>query len=233
MYELARHHAAAPVAPTLALIGGMMGAGKSTLAQALHGELGWPAHSSDVLRKRLAGMSSTAAVAASDREGVYSPQWNKRVQDTLAESARESLSTGHSTILDTTFTQRDLRARMTNLASSMNAKAVFIECVCPRDVALSRLESRWRAKTSGQRIGEESAPIFASDGRPELYDQQLARWEPYDPQGESTLPHIVVDTTRSMAQQIELALDALKIPRLACWLGGPTATGDTSRTDDG
>ncbi|HZC76525.1 MAG TPA: AAA family ATPase, partial [Ktedonobacterales bacterium] len=58
-FELAAQYASGPTRPVLMLVGGVMGTGKSTIAAALHTALGWPILSSDVARKRLAGLDLT------------------------------------------------------------------------------------------------------------------------------------------------------------------------------
>jgi uncharacterized protein len=222
MYELAAHYAASPSEPTIAMIGGLMGTGKSTLAQALSRELGWRHISSDIVRKRMAGFAPTTPVSAKDQRSIYSATWNRRVYDRLLEESSARLAEGHSTLLDATFTQRAGRQMIANLACKSGARAVFLECVCPRDVAMSRLGARWQAKISSeiseQVTDDRRATIFASDGRPEIYDRQSLRWEPFIPEVERETSHAVIDTTWPLPRQIECAFAALGIPRLTCWL---------------
>lgn len=218
MYGLAAHHASNPTEPIIALTGGLMGTGKSTLAHALHAELGWSVLSSDIQRKRMAGLPLTAPVSATDQESIYSAEWDRRVYERLLEEGSARLMEGHSILFDATFTRRARRQMMASLASSTGARAIFLECVCPRDVAMSRLEARWRAKTLRQETSDERDAIFASDGRPEIYDRQSLRWEPYDGNIEPDMNYACIDTTSPLPKQIEHALTALKIPRFACWL---------------
>lgn len=218
MYELAAHHASGPSEPTIAMIGGLMGTGKSTLAQALHRELGWPLLTSDIVRKRMAGLALTAPIPAEDRQNIYSAEWNRRVYDRLLEEGSARLAEGRSIILDATFTQRAHRQMMAALARESGARAVFLECVCPRDVTMSRLRTRWQAKVLGQAADDETMAIFASDGRPEIYDRQAQRWEPFAPEIERETGYATTDTTWPLPRQIERALATLTIPRLACWL---------------
>jgi aminoglycoside phosphotransferase family enzyme/predicted kinase len=221
MYKLAAHHATSPIKPIIALIGGLMGTGKSTLAHTLREELGWPILSSDIYRKRMTGLPLTAPVSAADQESIYTADWDRRVYERLREEASARLAEGHSILLDATFALRMRRQMMTDLAHETGARIIFLECVCPRDTAISRLDVRWQAKAQLQDGGEdcdERNAIFASDGRPEIYDRQAQRWESYDPRVEQDLEHTIIDTTLPRSQQIEHALTALSIPRLTCWL---------------
>jgi uncharacterized protein len=218
MYELAAHYASGPSEPIVAMVGGLMGSGKSTFAQALHRELGWPLLSSDILRKRMAGLALTAPISAKDQQSIYSEAWNRRVYDRLVEEGSARLAEGRSVVLDATFTRRAHRQMMAELARESGARAVFLECVCPRDVAMSRLGARWQAKVSRPTEDCETMAIFASDGRPEIYDRQAQRWEPFAPEIERETEYAVVDTTWPLPRQIERAMSVLNIPRLACWL---------------
>ncbi len=218
MYGLAAHHAAGPTEPVIALMGGLMGTGKSTLARILHAELGWPVISSDILRKRMAGLPLTAPISARDQQSIYSADWDRRVYERLMEEGSARLAEGRSILLDATFTLRERRQMIARLARETGARAIFLECVCPSDVAISRLNARWQAKIQLQGASDNRDVIFASDGRPEIYVHQALRWEPYNPGAEPDLDHAIIDTTRPYPQQVEHVFTELGIPRLACWL---------------
>jgi uncharacterized protein len=216
-YELAARYAAAPVAPGVVLIGGLMGSGKSTFARMLSDELGWDVRSSDVTRKRLASLPATAPISDPDRAALYTSNWDRRVYRQLAADMASSLASGRSIIVDATCSSRARRRVFARLARDAGARAIFIECVCPREVAMARLQARWDAKTA--LLGAPDEAIYASDGRPALYDAQARRWEPFSDATESGLAHAVIDTTCSRGHQLERALQALGIPRSVCILG--------------
>lgn len=83
---------------------------------------------------------------------------------------------------------------------------------------MSRLGARWQAKAVRPATNGETISILASDGRPEIYDRQAQRWESFAAEIERETAHAVIDTTWPLSRQIERALAALKIPRLASWL---------------
>ena len=66
-----RLYADGPITPTLMMIGGLMGTGKSTLATLLHQELGWLLFSSDVTRKHLAQLDERQPQPYRFGEGLY------------------------------------------------------------------------------------------------------------------------------------------------------------------
>ncbi len=203
--------------PTLLLVGGVMGTGKSTLAAALQGELGWALCSSDSTRKRLAGLQATQPQAADFGEGLYSHEWTAHTYQVLLEEADEALASGRSVLLDASFARRADRQAVVQLATRYRARAIFAECVCPREVALERLARRWTTRTAGgSEVSREASR--ASDGRPDLYDAQRTHWEVFIAEQEPGLTHLQVETAGALAVSAEQVLDAAGIPRFACWL---------------
>lgn len=228
LFELAARYASAPAAPVLLLVGGLMGTGKSTLAQRLAHELGGALLASDSVRKELADLDPAAPQATAFGQGIYTPDWSTRTYQTLWERAAALLAGGRSVILDASFARRADRlaaAAMVvaplpagvriddppGVSHDRGATAWFVECVCPRDVARARLAQRWsrrqrqrqRLRSPGHVPTAGTAPAAeagnASDGRPELYDAQAAAWQPYDAPAEAALRYLRVDTGDSHA----------------------------------
>ncbi len=217
LFQLAASYASGPTGPVVLMVGGLMGSGKSTLAMTLEQELGWEVISSDVTRKRLLAEQSAAAINTASAEfgaGAYQKEWTDRTYAALVDDARSGLDAGRSVILDATWSSRANRRRATTMAIKHGALPVFVECVCPREVALERLAQRWQAKTSGLLTAD--APSAASDGRPELYDAQVARWQPHDGAVESPLAYHALGTSQPITVTIEDALNALEFPHRMC-----------------
>jgi uncharacterized protein len=210
LFTLAADYTEGPTGPTLLLIGGLMGTGKSTIAQALQRALSWALFSSDSVRKRLARLDPTQPLAEAFGQGVYSPAWTARTYEALLEEARRTLANGRSVLLDATFLRRADRLAAARLATELGARAIFVECCCPRAVALQRLEQRWKARLEGNPQG---LPISstASDARPTLYDEQTACWEPVEPDEEQEYEHIVVATAQSFSFTLEQVRTALHL----------------------
>jgi aminoglycoside phosphotransferase family enzyme/predicted kinase len=213
LFRLAAHYAGSPVRPILVMIGGLMGTGKSTLALALHHELGWKLCTSDMIRKQLAQIDPTQPRADAFDQGLYSAQWTARTYDALRREAGETLSNGRSVLLDASFLHRADRQAVAREAATRGAAAVFIECVCPRDSALQRLAERWKKRVERAFFSSECASS-ASDGRPDLYDAQCAHWDACIAHEEPDVKHMVVTTTQPLAVNVEQVLEALGIPRL-------------------
>jgi aminoglycoside phosphotransferase family enzyme/predicted kinase len=217
LFTLAAHYAGSPVRPTLVMIGGLMGTGKSTVALALHHELGWKLCSSDMTRKQLAHIDPTQPRGDAFGQGLYTAEWTARTYDALCREAGETLSDGRSVLLDASFLHRVDRQALAREAATRGAAAVFIECICPRDIALQRLAERWKKRVEREFFSLEAASS-ASDGRPDLYDAQCGHWDAFIANEELHIKHIVVTTTQPLAVNVEQVLETLGIARLACQL---------------
>ncbi|PZC47235.1 MAG: hypothetical protein DK306_001209, partial [Chloroflexi bacterium] len=108
--ENARHHfrlaavyAGRASGPRLVLVGGASGSGKSTLATALAGRLGGRWLSSDVVRKRLAGLAPRAASGSGVGAGLYDAASTAETYAALLTEAELTLADGQSVILDASF----------------------------------------------------------------------------------------------------------------------------------
>jgi uncharacterized protein len=214
LFAQAAYYAHGPVQPVVMLIGGLMGTGKSTLAARLHHELGWTLLSSDVTRKRLAQRLPAQPLEHAFGQGLYTAEWNERTYAALREEMSGALTGGRSVLLDASFIRRTDRQAIEREALAHGAQVFFIECASPPELTLQRLAQRWRQRTGA---GEQKlAASQASDGRPDLYARQRARWESFDAHEEAGVQHVLLSTTYEIARQVEQILDLLDLPRLAC-----------------
>jgi aminoglycoside phosphotransferase family enzyme/predicted kinase len=168
----------------LFVIGGLMGSGKSTLARELSDTLGLDWLRSDVIREQMFPRESIPAGYNADR---YQPQARSAVYDELLRQAGDCLRQGVSVAIDATFGKLAQRQAAVSLAHDCDADVVWIECRCPRETAMQRIESRLA-----------SAVPDASEARPELYDLQAHDWQ----HGELDAHGLVVDTTAAMTEQL-------------------------------
>ena len=194
-----------------------MGTGKSTLALALQHELGWNSFSSDTVRKQLAHIDAAQPLADAFGQGVYTLDWTARTYDALRMKAGEALALGRSVLLDASFIHSEHRQMMAQEARTRGATVLFVECVCPREVVLKRLATRWNERIKG-RSGTDEETSHVSDGRPDLYDAQRAQWNNVASEEAREMRHLVVETTLPLAINVEHVLEALHIPHFACSL---------------
>ena len=207
LFSLAASYASGPTLPTLLLIGGLMGTGKSTLAGKLHEELGWTLISSDTTRKQLARQEVGSPQQEGFGEGLYSPAWTARVYQAMLDQATTLLASGCSVILDATFSQRAHRHAAASEAGVHGANLVFIECQAPRELTLQRLTDRWQARLKQQ------SPLSSadSDARPELYDAQAESWQPFYAEEEPTIEYLALSTAESHTSNLPAILNALSM----------------------
>ena len=136
----ARHLRAGQV--RLVLVGGLPGTGKTTLSDALAGQLGMVMLSSDRVRKELHGLAPHQHAAAPFRQRLYSPAVTERTYTELLARAARCLAQGESVVLDASWTSAAHRAAAAEMARSAHAQLVALECLTPPEVAAQRLRQR-------------------------------------------------------------------------------------------
>jgi predicted kinase len=176
--------------PTLFITCGLMGSGKSTLARQLGFELGITPYCSDIIRKQLAGISTTEPVRTAFEDGLYSHEMTETTYMELLQLATDDLSQDHSVVVDASFICRKHRDRFAALALRMKIPLVILNMSC------SDLEIR-RRLTERELSG--SSP---SDGRAELLDQQSAIFEPPDESEGIVISLSATTTLSSMTRKL-------------------------------
>ncbi len=167
-YELAARYASAFNPRRLVVTCGLTGSGKSTLARMLGESCALEMVRSDVVRKELLGIESTERRWVAFNSAEYAPAITERTYDAMLERAEDLLVAGHSVILDGCFIKREQRAGAVELARRLQVPILVLECRTSEAVIRERLERR--AAKNGT----------VSDGRWEIYRQQLAEFEPPD-----------------------------------------------------
>lgn len=181
--------------PFLFITAGLVGTGKTALAQALSQRLGLVVISSDVTRKKLANIPVTEHRFEEFKGGIYSEDFSRKTYGTMFTEANRLLSQGQSVIVDASFKKKEDRLRARKLAKETGAEFMAIECILDEAVIKNRLE---------QRLTEESV----SDGRWEIFDLQKPEFDKiteFSPQN-----HIVLDMSQPMNKIIELILDKVR-----------------------
>lgn len=152
--------------PSLLLTCGLSGSGKSTVALALLQPLGAVRVRSDVERKRLAGVASTARPTDEQARQLYGRAMNARTYARLQSLAQSLLRAGLNVIVDAAALRRPERDALRALAAAEAARFVLVECVAPMAVLRERISRRMAADRD------------ASDATLEVLDFQLSVREP-------------------------------------------------------
>jgi aminoglycoside phosphotransferase family enzyme/predicted kinase len=150
--------------PSIVVVGGGPGSGKSTVARALSGDLGLALVSSDETRKELAGLDPLEDASAGVGEGIYGATMTEAVYREMVRRAAVLLSNGEHVVLDATWSQARHREMVRALGARHRARLTEIECRVDRDLARSRVASR------------RSDP---SDATPELVDHIAEGADPW------------------------------------------------------
>lgn len=159
--------------PALYLTCGLMGVGKTSVAQPLAHALGATLLRSDVVRKELPGISRETGASAPFCAGLYTPEQTRRTYDRLLQLATAELAAKRPVVVDASFARPEERARFREAAQQSGCPSLLVYLSCDEQTALHRLAQRFAAGTD------------ASDGRPELYRQQAAHFVPPFPAEES------------------------------------------------
>jgi aminoglycoside phosphotransferase family enzyme/predicted kinase len=181
-YILRRH-----LVPSLIIFSGLMGTGKSTMAAELAFELGLDIARSDVVRKEIARIPETEHRPYGYGEGIYTEDYTIATYKRLLRTSEEALESGHTIIMDASFSRKCDRELFRALAQRLAVPFFIIKTTCPDELAYRRLNSRLLSRGN------------ASDGRWELFYRQKAEFEEIDVD-EGRL--IVLDTIRPIVENV-------------------------------
>jgi predicted kinase len=173
--------------PRVVAIGGVIAAGKSTIAELLGDRLSAPVIDSDRTRKAMLGVAPTEHVNDPSWRGAYDPRFTDRVYDEVLRRARVVLRSGRPVVLDASFRSPEMRRRARELAAEHAAPFTLVECVAPAELCRARLAERAKGAA-------------VSDGRADIFDDFVARYQP--PAELSPLEHLRLDTSRPLADTI-------------------------------
>jgi hypothetical protein len=156
-----------PRQPTLILMHGASGSGKSWMSERLVPEVRAIRIRSDVERKRLAGIGALESATAAARQGIYSPEFSHRTYSRLAECAANCLGAGVNVIVDAAFLEATDREVFRTLAERIGAGFLIVSCQDdPIDLAAHVLE----------RAARHDDP---SDASLAVLDKQLREFQPF------------------------------------------------------
>jgi len=156
--RLALRYATLGSRPTIVAVMGEVACGKSTLATGLADALGIELCSSDVTRKRLAGLPLHRRPSDAVRARLYAPAMSRRVYGALSKAAASAVHAERSVVLDATFARRADRNDLRAFARGIGADVLFIELATPAATRRRRLAARANAASvSDARLSDFAA----------------------------------------------------------------------------
>ena len=177
--------------PTLWVVCGMPGSGKSTISRDLSRVFRIKAFQSDVIRKELYGLKPDDLSDMSFEAGIYSKGASGLTYGRLLLLGQEEIEQGRSVILDATYSKQHDRIEAIRMAKDNDVNIVFVECVLKENVIKERLLER-----------EAGYPV--SDARYHHYEDFKKRFEPLNELGDEM--HIRVDTEKPLEECMEQIL---------------------------
>jgi predicted kinase len=156
-----------PISPTLILLVGPPGTGKSTVAQRLREVSGADIVQTDAIRKALVSRPT------------YLPAESAWVHRVAQQRLRQKLSHGQSVIFDATNLRKAHRRSLQKLAESLGARSLVLVAWASESVIRTRLQHRHDVPDASDK----------SDADWAVYQHLIGSFEPVDS------PHIVVNTT--------------------------------------
>jgi len=180
---------------SLLIVCGYVGSGKTTVARELSKLTGFEVISSDVVRKKLAGISPSEHRYEDFSKGIYSPEFTEKTYRTMMDEAKKRLKEGKSVILDATFSKKWQREMAREAAREADANFLCIETVCPDSLIKNRLDKRMKRG------------ISVSDGRWEIFQKHKESFEKIDEF--SPEEHIVVRTDTKLKNELEKVLERI------------------------
>ena len=164
-FDLSYSYAARLERPTLILTVGLMGTGKSELAQRIAPRLDAEVIRTDILRKEMLSIVPQERHREEFNQGIYADEVSRKTYAEALRRAGEKLREGKSVIIDASYKKREERVFAQIAAQELKADFFVIECICPEEIVRGRLE--------GRLLDAEEA----SDGRWELFQSQKADFD--------------------------------------------------------
>ncbi len=142
-------------APTLVIMFGLSGSGKTWVSERLMAALPAIRLRSDVERKRLFGLSETADSKSDINKGMYAEHSSRDVYEHLLRLAKTILTARHHVILDATFLHAAERNLALTMADSCGFAAVIVAVHAPISLMQERLQERAHDAVDASEAGHD------------------------------------------------------------------------------
>ena len=176
--------------PTLTLVGGLPGTGKSTLAAAVADACGAAVVQSDRMRKELIGEDPNQAHMEPWESGIYRPEITAHTYEGCRQRAARLLAMGESVVMDASWSSASARQAAREVAHKTRSGLRELCCTVAPEIARLRIAARSLAEPQPSDATFDIAARMAPD---------FAPWPEAVP----------IDTSGSAAETVRLALAVL------------------------
>lgn len=178
--------------PTLTVLFGLPGVGKTYIARRLAARIGAFHLLSDSIRKQLLGIPVGQHRFDGYGRGIYNPEISRQTYAEMYRRAETLLRAGHNVILDATFLHEDSRKQCREIARRTQVPVLFVLASCPE-------------KTVQQRLRRRAQAYSFSDADLSVYRNMKARFHPPNSGRDLVRIDTLTPVKRSLAK-IERAL---------------------------
>lgn len=194
-YRLALRYAVAGSKPLVVVVMGGIGSGKSTIARRLGEALGWDVFSSDRTRKAMAGVPLYERGDQAALDALYTRHWTLATYDALRDRALERTGKHQGTVLDASYSRRNLRDTLRAVLRQDGIAYCFVELKASEETIKQRLRAR------------QDAHGLVTDARLEDFERLRARYEAPDHLEDAR--HFTVSSDGSPEDAVREALEHL------------------------
>lgn len=187
---LAERYARTLYPPTLLIMCGLMGSGKSSVAEGLAGKLDLTVLSSDRIRKELAGIDPDKSRKVPFRSDIYSQEMTQKTYNKMNSTVAGILKSGGSVVLDATFSDPSWRKAAVETALKAGARPTLLYLEAGEETLRTRLRKR-------------SKKASISDGREEILNDQIEAFIP--PDEFSGKQRLTLDASGTMKEMVRSA----------------------------
>ena len=131
-----------PKSPCLILMRGFSGSGKSWISERLAMYLPGIRMRSDLVRKRMFGLSRYASTRSGISQGIYSPDASTQTYELLLENASCMLRAGFNVLVDASFLERAKRQGFEQLANTLQVDYLVLDVKAPIPLLRRRIVQR-------------------------------------------------------------------------------------------
>ena len=153
--------------PFVALMHGVSGSGKSTIAAQVAERFGAIRLRSDVERKRLFGLSPDDSSEAIEAD-IYTAEASRNTFEQLASLCQGVIEAGLPCIVDATFLEQSGRRPFIELAGALDVAVIILDCIASANTLVTRLQYRTQHAND------------ASEADVEIMQEQLSAAQAFD-----------------------------------------------------